>query len=110
MRKGILRWIMSVMLLLIAGVITAQSGIRVVVVNEFQNIRVSPALGATVIDTVEAGYVFDTIDARSGDNQWLRIQYQLLFSYLPCSSCTMRHKGTTGSPKSQINYYNFWTF
>ncbi|MDQ7024173.1 MAG: SH3 domain-containing protein [Anaerolineae bacterium] len=70
------RWVVGLLILLVAQVISAQSGIRVVVVNEFQNIRISPALGATVIDTVNAGFVFDTIDARSGDSQWLRIQYQ----------------------------------
>ena len=76
MRRHILLWVVGLLILLTVQVITAQSGIRAVVVNEHQNIRVSPALGATVIATVEAGYVFDSINARSGDNQWLRIQYQ----------------------------------
>ena len=76
MRKRILRWGIGFITLLMVGVVSAQSGVRAVVINEFQNIRISPALGATVIDTVEAGFVFDAIDARSGDGQWLRIQYQ----------------------------------
>lgn len=76
MRRRILRWVVGLLILLAIQVVSAQSGIRAVVVNEFQNIRISPALGATVIDTVNAGFVFDTIDARSGDGQWLRIQYQ----------------------------------
>jgi len=53
----------------------AQGGIRAVVVNEFANIRISPAIGASVIDTVSAGYEFTTITARSGDNQWIRVIY-----------------------------------
>lgn len=51
------------------------NGIRVVVVNELLNIRLTPAIGAPVIDTVEAGYAFDRITARSGDNQWVQVDY-----------------------------------
>lgn len=76
MPKRILRWVMPLVMLLLVGVVAAQSGIRVLVVNEFENIRVSPAIGASVIDTVSAGYVFDIITARSGDGQWLRVDYQ----------------------------------
>jgi uncharacterized protein YgiM (DUF1202 family) len=75
MRKHILKSVIGLLLLTIQ-MVSAQSGIRVVVVNEFQNIRVAPALGAEVITTVDAGFVFENIDARSGDNQWLRIQHE----------------------------------
>ena len=76
MRKHILKSVIGLLLLLTIQMVSAQSGIRVVVVNEFQNIRVAPALGAEVITTVDAGFVFENIDARSGDNQWLRIQHE----------------------------------
>ncbi|MGB1286053.1 MAG: SH3 domain-containing protein [Aggregatilineales bacterium] len=54
---------------------SAQSGVQVVVVNEFANIRTIPAIGATVIATVPAGTSFDFITARSADNQWIRVVY-----------------------------------
>jgi uncharacterized protein YraI len=54
--------------------VQAQS-VRAVVVNEFANVRLTPALGATVIDTVGAGYAFEQITGRSGDNQWIRVIY-----------------------------------
>src|SRR5690606_34991232 len=76
MRKHIIGWIFITALMILGiGSSSAQSGIRAVVINEFLNIRVTPAIGAAVIDTVEAGYVFDLIDARSGDNQWIRVDY-----------------------------------
>lgn len=55
--------------------IQAQSGVRAVVVNEFANVRIVPAIGADVITTVSAGYVFETINGRSSDNEWLRIDF-----------------------------------
>lgn len=55
---------------------TAQGGIRIVVVNEFLNVRTIPAIGAPVIDTVEAGYVFDIVTARSADGEWVRVDFQ----------------------------------
>ena len=77
MRRHFIGWIFIIALMTIgiAGT-NAQSGIRAVVINENLNIRITPAIGATVIDTVEAGYVFDIITARSGDNEWLRVDYQ----------------------------------
>ena len=62
-------------LTLIISVTLAQGGMRAVVVNEFLNIRITPALGAPVIATVDAGYAFDIITARSADNEWLRVDY-----------------------------------
>lgn len=76
MRKYLVGW-MCVIAFIVLGIggSSAQSGIRVVVINEFLNIRVTPAIGAPVIDSVEAGYVFDIITARSGDDQWIRVDY-----------------------------------
>lgn len=74
----IVRWVVGIcaLVLLAIGTASAQGGIRAVVVNEFQNVRVSPAIGATVIDTVNAGFVFETFTGRSGDGQWLRVEHQ----------------------------------
>lgn len=49
--------------------------VRAVVVNDNANIRLFPAIGAEVIDTVEAGFVFEVITGRSGDGDWLRVEY-----------------------------------
>lgn len=62
-------------LLLITGSTLAQSGVRVVVVNEFANVRVVPAIGAEVRGTVPAGWVFEIVSARSPDNEWLRVDF-----------------------------------
>ena len=48
-------------------------GVRAVVVNEFVNVRTVPAIGATVIDSVPSGFVFDAVTARSADSQWIRV-------------------------------------
>lgn len=76
MRRGIIGWLIALcMLLLTMGGSIAQSGVRVLVVNEHLNIRTFPAIGAPVIDTVDAGYVFDMIDARSPGSDWVRVDY-----------------------------------
>ncbi|MEM9953381.1 MAG: SH3 domain-containing protein [Chloroflexota bacterium] len=76
MRKHIIGWLFIIALTVVGlGGTAAQSGIRAVVINENLNIRITPAIGASVIDTVEAGFVFDRIDAISGDRQWLRVDY-----------------------------------
>jgi len=54
---------------------SAQGPVRAVVVNEALNIRVVPAIGAEVIATVQAGYLFESIDARSPDGEWLRVDF-----------------------------------
>jgi uncharacterized protein YraI len=54
----------------------AQGGVRIVVVNEFLNVRTIPAIGAPVIDTVEAGYVFDIVTGRSADGEWVRVDFE----------------------------------
>ena len=53
----------------------AQEGVTAVVTNEWANIRIIPALGAEVIASMPAGYLFDAINGRSGDNQWLRVDF-----------------------------------
>lgn len=64
-------------LLGLMGVVNAQGvSPRAVVVNEFANIRLAPALGATVLDTVSAGFEFELITGRSADGEWLRVIYQ----------------------------------
>ena len=55
--------------------VVGQSGVRAVVVNEAANIRIVPAIGAEVITTVEAGYVFDVVTGRSPDNEWIRVDF-----------------------------------
>ncbi|MCA9894880.1 MAG: hypothetical protein KC615_17965, partial [Anaerolineae bacterium] len=55
--------------------VSAQSGVRALVINEFSNIRLTPAIGAEVLDTVDAGYVYEYVTARSADAQWIRVIY-----------------------------------
>lgn len=59
---------------LLPSVLHAQT-VRAVVVNEFANLRITPALGASVITTLNAGHEFKQITARSADGQWLRVIY-----------------------------------
>jgi len=60
---------------LLSLVSTAQTGVRIVVVNEFANVRTVPAIGASVLGTVPAGYEFDIVTARSGDGEWVRVEW-----------------------------------
>lgn len=78
MRYRLIAWFtgLGLLLLLSVGLVAAQSGVRAVVVNDLSNVRTAPAIGATVIDTVSAGFVFENITARSGDNQWIRVFYR----------------------------------
>ncbi len=69
--------LLAIIILLILGslqIALGQAAVHVVVVNEFANVRVSPALGASVRGTVTAGTEF-WADARSADNEWLRVDY-----------------------------------
>ncbi len=63
------------LLLLVTALGQAQSGVRAVTLVDNVNVRVSPALGADVVATVPAGYVFEFITARSADSQWLRVDF-----------------------------------
>lgn len=67
----------GLLLLLVAlcGSIAAQTAVRAVVVNEFANVRIIPEIGADVITTVSAGYVFEFINGRSSNNEWLRVDF-----------------------------------
>ncbi|MFQ3567853.1 MAG: SH3 domain-containing protein [Aggregatilineales bacterium] len=51
------------------------SGINIVVNRDGVNIRLIPAIGAEVLGFVNAGTVFENVEARSPDNQWLRINF-----------------------------------
>jgi len=77
--------------LLLSLVLTAQaqSGVRAVVVNEFANVRFAPALGAEVFDTVNAGYVFENINGRTADSQWLRVDYQGIEAWVNVATLTI---------------------
>jgi uncharacterized protein YgiM (DUF1202 family) len=59
--------------MLLSWVVVNAQGVRAVVVNEFANIRLVPAIGAEVLGSVSAGYEFNQITGRTGDNQWLRV-------------------------------------
>ena len=53
--------VLTLLLWLLGGALmmaSAQSGIRVLVVNEFANVRITPAIGAEVLGSVPGGYVF----------------------------------------------------
>lgn len=60
---------------LLSLVTAAQTGVRIVVVNEFANVRTVPAIGASVLGTVSAGYEFTIVTARSGDGEWVRVDF-----------------------------------
>jgi len=60
---------------LLSLVAAAQTGVRIVVVNEFANVRTIPAIGASVLGTVPAGYEFTIVTARSGDGEWVRVDW-----------------------------------
>lgn len=68
-------FLLALLVLLPAGFTQAQSGVRAVVVNDSANIRIYPALGAEVIANVPSGYVFEFVTGRSGDSQWLRVDF-----------------------------------
>ena len=57
-----------------AGIL-AQHGVTAVVVNEFANVRIVPAIGAEVLGTVPAGYLFEIVTGRSPDEQWIRVDF-----------------------------------
>ncbi|MBC8098032.1 MAG: SH3 domain-containing protein, partial [Armatimonadetes bacterium] len=74
-RRGF-RWGVLLALLLTTVVTTgAQSGVRAVVSNDTANVRIFPAIGAEVIANVPSGYVFEFVTGRSGDGQWLRVEF-----------------------------------
>jgi uncharacterized protein YraI len=54
--------------------VSAQN-VRAVVVNDSANIRVAPAFGAKILSTVQAGFGFEIMNARTADSEWLRIDF-----------------------------------
>lgn len=52
-----------------------ETGVDAVVVNDFANVRIVPAIGAEVITTVPAGYLFQDVNGRSADNEWVRVNF-----------------------------------
>ncbi len=80
------------LLMLLSGAVfslaAAQGGVEIVVTSEFGNVRVLPALGAEVVASVPAGY--NTIaNARSPDNQWLRIDFNGQEGWLNITTLTV---------------------
>lgn len=75
-RKRCIALVSTLLVLLgMLGIPALAQQVRAVVVNEFANLRVVPAIGAEVIGTVAAGYEFTEITARSGDGEWIRVNY-----------------------------------
>ncbi len=75
MRKSLVIGVLVCWVVLGAFLTLAQSGIRAVVVNDASNVRVIPAIGADVIGSVPSGYVFESINARSADGEWIRVDF-----------------------------------
>jgi len=69
-RLSLMLWLLCCLTLSIQA-----QGVRALVVNDIVNVRTVPAIGATVIDSVPAGFVFEFVTARSADSQWLRVVY-----------------------------------
>lgn len=83
-RTRFISWILSLLWLTLVGVSLggvgvrqseAQSGVTAVVVNDSANVRVAPAFGAEIIASVPSGYFFDIVTGRSGDAEWLRVDF-----------------------------------
>ena len=66
--------VVGVCLSLTASPIQAQVRVRAVVNVEFANVRIIPAIGASVLGSVPAGFVIEA-SARSPENEWLRFDY-----------------------------------
>lgn len=49
------------------------SGVDMVVNRDNVNVRLVPAIGAEVIGFVNAGWLFEDVQARSADNEWVRV-------------------------------------
>jgi hypothetical protein len=67
--------LLLVMISFSSSALFAQGGVRALVVNEFANVRIVPAIGAEVRGTVPAGYVFEIVTARSPDGEWIRVDF-----------------------------------
>jgi hypothetical protein len=51
------------------------SGVNVVVDRDGVNVRLLPAIGAEVVGFVNAGTTFNNVEARSPDNEWVRVNF-----------------------------------
>lgn len=51
------------------------TGVNVVVNRDGVNVRLLPAIGAEVVGFVNAGTVFENVEARSPDNEWVRVNF-----------------------------------
>lgn len=51
------------------------SGVSVVTNRDGVNVRIYPAIGAPVLGFVNAGTLFENVQARSGDSQWVRVNF-----------------------------------
>ncbi len=49
------------------------SGVDIVVNRDGVNVRISPAIGAELVATVNAATVFEDVQARTADGEWLRV-------------------------------------
>ena len=74
-KKSLFLMLFLIALILINANVMAQSGVTAVIVNDWSNVRIVPEIGAELITTVPAGYYLEFITGRSGDNQWLRINF-----------------------------------
>lgn len=70
-----LRMFLLCLMLLIVSAVSWGQGVRAVVTSEFGNVRLIPALGAEVLGSAPAGFVFEIVNGRSADGQWLRVDY-----------------------------------
>ncbi|MDX1991671.1 MAG: SH3 domain-containing protein [bacterium] len=78
MRRKAFWWIvlLGLMCLTISVALSQDDGrVRLLITNEFANIRVLPALGADVRGSVPAGYIFEIVNGRSADGEWFRVDF-----------------------------------
>jgi len=75
MRKSLVALVLVLWLAVSALLTAAQSNVRILVVNEAANVRITPAIGAEVLGSVPGGYVFEIVNARSADGQWVRVDF-----------------------------------
>lgn len=65
------------------------SGVSVVVNRDGVNVRLLPAIGAEVVGFVNAGTTFENVEARSPDNEWVRVNFNGLQSWIGTAVLTV---------------------
>lgn len=111
MPKHLAGWLVIIILLVFGiGTGSAQSNIRVLVINEFLNVRVAPAIGASVVTTVQAGTVFDNITGRSGNGEWLRVDYLCQESWINLAPALLLEGDISGLPSADPRSIPFGGF